>query len=78
MVIYLIKLCLDGELNLCEVITKSQNPLYFELESNICFIIHQIQNPEWCIRKRISNSTKLKVNCSIIIRIMYPKDMQDL
>ena len=23
---------------------------------NICFIIHKIPNPEWCIRKHIANT----------------------
>ena len=53
--------------------------LFFKLEWTICFIIRQIYNPEWCIRKHISNSKKLKINCSIIIqninRPMYSKDM---
>ena len=51
--------------------------LFFELEWNICFISHQIHNPEWSIRKHISNSKKLKVNYSNS-DYMYSKDMEDL
>ena len=41
--------------------------------SGISVIIHQIHNPEWGVRKHISNSIKLKVNCSIIIQIIIQK-----
>ena len=60
-----------------EVIYGTISLLFFELEWNICFIIHQIHNPEWCMRKHKSNSKKLKVNCSrpIIIQNMCSKDM---
>ena len=37
------------------------------------FIIHQIHNPEWCIRKHMFNSK----NCSIIIQNMRSKDIYD-
>ena len=39
--------------------------LFFQLEWNICFIIHQIHNPEWCIRKYISNSKKIIIELQV-------------
>ena len=39
---------------------EEESLLFFELELNTCFIIHQSHNPEWCIRKHISTSKKIK------------------